>query len=261
MGRPRNIGRKWYHPKKPLIDLPTITTPFATGIIDPPWQYDAKPSGVLRKRQSALRREDNTCAVPPYQTLTFEEIKNLPIGDVIGGYLFLWTTYGYRDRAMDCLEGWGFEYKSELVWGKINSQNLPAHGCGFWMRGAHEICLIGKKPGMPCIRTSQRSLLLVPKRRHSEKPPHIHRLIERHYPEPYVELFARKHVHGWTCHGNEVDGGRDIRDVLEQYLPTAPAAPKNDDDNVVRMDRKEFAKLLKEAGNNTKKIRLAVCHR
>jgi len=240
MGRPGNIGRKWYHPKKSPIDLPRITAPFTTGIIDPPWIYTAKVSGVLRHTPPfLLRRGDNTCAAPPYPTLSVEEIKKLPIGDVIGGYLFLWTTYPMRDVARECLEGWGFEYKSEFVWGKVDSNNRPAHGVGFWLRGAHEIILIGAKKGMPCIRASQPTLLLAPKtRKHSEKPNDIHRLIERHYPEPYVELFARKRRHGWTCIGNEIDG-RDIRDVLKQYLPTAQASPNSDADNVVRLD---FAK-------------------
>jgi N6-adenosine-specific RNA methylase IME4 len=39
---------------------------------------------------------------------------------------------------------------------------------------------------------------------HSEKPDEVYRRIERLYPGPYLELFARKPRDGWTVWGNEI---------------------------------------------------------
>jgi N6-adenosine-specific RNA methylase IME4 len=43
--------------------------------------------------------------------------------------------------------------------------------------------------------------------RHSEKPEEVRRRIERLYPGPYLELFGRKTVPGWTVWGNEIERG------------------------------------------------------
>jgi N6-adenosine-specific RNA methylase IME4 len=41
-------------------------------------------------------------------------------------------------------------------------------------------------------------------RRHSEKPLDAHRAMERAIVGPYLELFARWRVPGWTCCGNQL---------------------------------------------------------
>jgi N6-adenosine-specific RNA methylase IME4 len=39
---------------------------------------------------------------------------------------------------------------------------------------------------------------------HSEKPEEVARRIERLYPGPYLELFARRPRERWTTWGNEI---------------------------------------------------------
>ena len=41
-------------------------------------------------------------------------------------------------------------------------------------------------------------------RNHSEKPDDAHRIMERAISGPYLELFARQHVAGWDCFGNQL---------------------------------------------------------
>jgi len=43
------------------------------------------------------------------------------------------------------------------------------------------------------------------KREHSRKPEELYRVIESCSPGPYVDLFARDRVPGWTAWGDEVD--------------------------------------------------------
>jgi N6-adenosine-specific RNA methylase IME4 len=42
-------------------------------------------------------------------------------------------------------------------------------------------------------------------RNNSEKPEVAHRIMERAISGPYLELFARKHVAGWDCYGNQLE--------------------------------------------------------
>jgi N6-adenosine-specific RNA methylase IME4 len=48
--------------------------------------------------------------------------------------------------------------------------------------------------------------VFAPRLEHSRKPLAVHRLLERLYPGPYEEIFARRHVRGWRCSGNELEG-------------------------------------------------------
>jgi hypothetical protein len=49
-----------------------------------------------------------------------------------------------------------------------------------------------------------RQVIAERRREHSRKPDAIHERIERLVAGPYLELFARRVVPGWTCWGNEI---------------------------------------------------------
>jgi N6-adenosine-specific RNA methylase IME4 len=46
--------------------------------------------------------------------------------------------------------------------------------------------------------------VFAPRGEHSEKPEEVRRRIERLFPGPYLELYGRKLVPGWTVWGNEI---------------------------------------------------------
>jgi MT-A70 len=64
---------------------------------------------------------------------------------------------------------------------------------------------------------------MAPVGEHSEKPEEVRRRIERLFPGPYLELFARKPVDGWAMWGNEIP-----RDAIAAPIE-APASPAPDD--------------------------------
>jgi N6-adenosine-specific RNA methylase IME4 len=74
-------------------------------------------------------------------------------------------------------------------------------------------------------------VVFAPVGRHSEKPDEVRRRIERLVQGPYLELFARKPVPGWTTWGNEIAPesaatnpealASDIKSVIEQLAPAA----------------------------------------
>jgi N6-adenosine-specific RNA methylase IME4 len=49
---------------------------------------------------------------------------------------------------------------------------------------------------------------------HSAKPEEVRRRIERLFPGPYLELYGRKLVPGWTVWGNEIRRNQFVREVV-----------------------------------------------
>jgi N6-adenosine-specific RNA methylase IME4 len=97
-------------------------------------------------------------------------------------------------------------------------KEILAFGMGRLFRQTHEICLIGISNGKiykSLENKSQRSVSLAPNLRHSAKPEHLQDSLEIMFPMGNkLELFARRKRSGWTCLGNEVCNGEDIRDSL-----------------------------------------------
>jgi N6-adenosine-specific RNA methylase IME4 len=58
------------------------------------------------------------------------------------------------------------------------------------------------------IRTGlPRQVVMAPVGEHSAKPEEVRGRIERLFPGPYLELYGRKLVPGWTVWGNEIARG------------------------------------------------------
>jgi N6-adenosine-specific RNA methylase IME4 len=60
------------------------------------------------------------------------------------------------------------------------------------------------------------NLLSTRKEEHSRKPASLYQIIEACSPGPYLELFARERVPGWTQWGDELD----------TYLARRPSYPQ-----------------------------------
>jgi len=191
-----------------------MEAPFASAIIDPPWPYTYAPgdlegftakegqtplSGFIQGGKSAAQ----------YNTLSIREMAELPIGKLVGGYILLWTTMPFLPAALLLLEGWDFGYITGMCWGKYNMERDLTNGgrgdyggVGFWFLGNHELCLLGKKKGVPSIRTGRSSLFLAKKQSHSQKPERVHVLIEDYFPKPFVEIFGRTPRKDWKIIGD-----------------------------------------------------------
>jgi N6-adenosine-specific RNA methylase IME4 len=97
-------------------------------------------------------------------------------------------------------------------------KEVLAFGMGRLFRQTHEICLIGtnnNKIYKMLANKSQRSVSFGENLRHSAKPEHLQDSLEIMFPNTKkLELFARRLKIGWTCLGNEICNGEDIRDSL-----------------------------------------------
>jgi N6-adenosine-specific RNA methylase IME4 len=160
---------------------------FGTIYADPPWQYG---------NQGTRAATDNH-----YGTMPVEEIARLPVAKLAADqcHLHLWTTNGFLREALGLLDAWGFEFKSTFVWVK------PQLGIGNYWRCSHEILLLGVRGGLTFPPTNIKSWLEHDRTRHSAKPEAVRSLIEQVSPPPFLELFGRHVIDGWTVWGNEID--------------------------------------------------------
>lgn len=158
---------------------------------DPPWPVG---SIVMDKWESPI--DDK------YPTMSIQEIKALPVGDLAGEgcSLFLWTTHKFLPDALDVIKEWGFKYHCLITWDKGN---------GWTQFGFHkksEFLLFAYKEHITIDEYGQAipTVISEPKTVHSKKPDSIRDLILGKTQEPRLEMFARGTYDGWTAWGDEV---------------------------------------------------------
>ncbi len=163
-------------------------------IADPPWFFDDQLPG--KKRGSAKH----------YKCMTVDEIKAFRLPPVApDAILLLWRVAAMVEEAYAVCRAWGFTPKSELIWIKTTVSGGLAFGMGRHVRACHEVCIIAQRGKNIRRDASIRSVFHAPVREHSRKPDEFFALIERLYPGPYNEMFARRQRDGWRCSGLEME--------------------------------------------------------
>ena len=102
----------------------------------------------------------------------------------------------------------GFTYKTNLVWYKVRKDGGPdGRGVGFYFRNVTELVLFGVKGKLRTLAPGRRqvNVIVQRKREHSRKPGELYQIIEDCSPGPFLEIFARERVSGWTSWGDEID--------------------------------------------------------
>lgn len=173
---------------------------FGTILIDPPWRF-ANRTGKMAPEHKRLHR---------YPTMSFEEIAALPVGKVAAekSHLYLWCPNALLAEALAIMKGWGFTYKTNLVWYKVRKDGGPdGRGVGFYFRNVTELVLFGIKGKIRTLPPGRRqvNVMVARKQEHSRKPEQLYKIIERCSPGPYCELFSRRRIQGWNQWGDELD--------------------------------------------------------
>ena len=181
------------------------------GVICPdfPWQFEVY--GGKGKQRSAERY---------YDTWPLERIK--AFAPLIGRLaatdcaLLLWTVWPEHPGALAVIQACGgFDYKTAgFIWMKTtkNAKVITLDGDGLHtgqsLSGTEantEICLLAKRGSPLRLAKDVHQVVIAPVgEQHSAKPDEVYRRIERLYPGPYLELFARKPREGWTTWGDEI---------------------------------------------------------
>ena len=183
-----------------MNDFTGLTGTFGTILIDPPWRFQNR-TGKMAPEHRRLHR---------YHTMSFEEIAALPVAKYAEkpSHLYLWCPNALLPEALQIMRDWGFTYKTNIVWYKIRKDGGPdGRGVGFYFRNVTELLLFGIRGSLRTLKPgrTQVNLLATRKQEHSRKPQEAYGIIEACSPGPYLELFARERVPGWTQWGNEVD--------------------------------------------------------
>lgn len=159
---------------------------------DPPWAYGSGTKG-------GSRVEDH------YPSMSIEDIGKLPVEahTTPDAVLFMWTTAPLilqNPGPRDVLEAWGFTYKTNIVWDKV----LGIGGNYTYVRHEH-LVIATRGSCLPDVTEKMIQSVHVERRtEHSVKPDTFRKAIERVYTTgPYLELFGRQKVAGWTVFGND----------------------------------------------------------
>lgn len=199
---------------------------FGAILADPPWEYKVY-SGLGKSRSAESNYKPES---PDKATQSIDELKAMPIANLAADdcALFLWSVMPELPGAIEVMNAWGFKYKTvAFAWVKttensklINLDGDGLHwGMGYWTRANVELCLFGTK-GAPKRRAMDVHQVIVSQvGEHSRKPQAAHERIERLLSGPYLELYARRPMAGWTAWGNEI-----VRDLFHQSIPEFEAA-------------------------------------
>lgn len=179
---------------------------------DPPWRFQNR-TGKVAPEHVRLRR---------YQTMTTDEICAMPVAAHANkpSHLYLWVPNALLPEGLRVMAAWGFEYKANVVWYKIRKDGGPdGRGVGFYFRNVTELLLFGTRGKMRTLQPgrTQVNIIATRKREHSRKPSATYRLIQQCSPGPYLELFAREQVQGWTPWGLEAQSYAETRKVHPMY--------------------------------------------
>lgn len=158
--------------------------PYSVIVVDPPWEYNY---GNIPRR--------GTC---PYPTMSIAEICSTDVPSLAAEncVIWVWTTNQHMREGFEVLDAWGFQQRSILTWVKDRM------GCGNWLRGQTEHCLLASR-GHPIVQlTNQTTVVSAAVREHSRKPDEFYELVESLCPASrYAELFSTMQRANWDCHG------------------------------------------------------------
>ncbi len=171
-------------------DIPGM---YRVGYADPPWLYGNRPPSGSGQAEH-------------YPGMTIDALCNLRVKEHFydDAVLFMWVTAPMlleNPGPREVLEAWGFTPKTGMVWDKVQ------HNFGNYVSVRHEHLIIATRGSctpdnptpMPDSVVTERQLGV-----HSEKPKVFRDIITKLYATgPYLELFGRTPVAGWTVLGND----------------------------------------------------------
>lgn len=143
----------------------------------------------------------------PYETMTLDEIRRLPVSDLAddNAHLYLWTTNRFLEDAYKTARIWGFRPAQLLTWCK------PPMGVGFGgaFTTTTEFVIFARRGSLAHLQRADSSWWQWSRPyenghiAHSAKPDAFLDLVESISPEPRLEMFARRARLGWDYWGDE----------------------------------------------------------
>jgi N6-adenosine-specific RNA methylase IME4 len=185
---------------------------YGTILIDPPWRF-ANRTVKMAPEHKRLRR---------YETMSFEDIGLLPVAlhAMPQSHLYMWCPNALILEGLQIMKGWGFTYKTNIVWYKTRKDGGPdGRGVGFYFRNVTEMLLFGTRGKLRTLKPgrTQVNIIVSRKEEHSKKPEQAYEIIEACSPGPYLELFARQRRTGWEWWGDQAETYEESRPSIPMY--------------------------------------------
>lgn len=195
-----------------------VIGPYPCNMIDGPWN---EKGGGKSKRGAdrwypTMNRQDILHAIVTSPAWN-------PADDA---HCWVWATNNHLADAMWLIDALGFRYITNAVWiklrpgAKVDSEVIAlalagapleeimrkalATGLGQYLRGGHELLLLGVRGKGAQVRTEARnvpSVILGRRGAHSSKPEAGYLMIENRTKGPRMEFFAREPRDGWSSWG------------------------------------------------------------
>jgi len=193
-------------------------------LADPPWkQKGGTPFGPYKKvnGKQVFNMASTTSLDLPYDTLSIEKIKDIPVANISGkdAVLFIWATNKHLPLVFDIINSWGFKYSTTLVWCK----KPFGGGMGGTFRVATEFLIFARKGSLKGNKNIRKTWFDVKRKyvngypKHSLKPYFFRDMINDLFDGNKIELFAREKTEGWTSIGYDIDG-IDIKESLDKLI-------------------------------------------
>jgi N6-adenosine-specific RNA methylase IME4 len=181
---------------------------------DPPWPWDTWGETRLESPHHVLAGKIHSAPDNYYNTQTVDEIIKLPVAQLAADdcALLLWCTGPHIaiSTHTKTIEAWSFRPSTKaFCWIKQNqSGGTRKNGQGYYTLANSEDVFLGIKGSPLRLANDVHQVVEAPVGEHSEKPEEVRRRIERLFSGPYLELYGRKPVSGWTVWGNEIPRAR-----------------------------------------------------
>jgi N6-adenosine-specific RNA methylase IME4 len=122
--------------------------------------------------------------------------------------LLMWCTGPHITIGthVEVIKAWGFKPSAvAFVWIKEEADgSIRRRGQGCWTLANAEVCFIATKGSPTRLAFDVHQVVMAPVGEHSEKPEEVRNRIERLFAGPYLELYGRRSIRGWTVWGDEI---------------------------------------------------------
>lgn len=186
-----------------FVDIFSTNKKYNIIYADPPWNFSSKE--LQKYDGKRFRPLEEVYHTEKTKSMEKWEVKRIAAADCA---CFMWTTDAHIEEALQLMKAWGFKYVTiAFIWAKQTINGKQVSNLGAWTMKNCEICLFGTKGAMLKYKKSNsvKQLFYAERTKHSKKPDCVYSFIEQLFGDlPRIELFARQHVEGWDCWGNEV---------------------------------------------------------
>lgn len=177
------------------------------------------PSSLLQEGMDTMKAWGFTHK----QTYVWVKTKKDPFKKIRDIFLDLWKIHDpFKDKVTPRKFIQNMKKSIQAITGSALLKDTLAFGMGRLFRQTHEFCLIGinnKKIYKYLENKSQRSVSFAENLKHSAKPEDLQDSLDIMFPKgKKLELFARRVRPDWTCLGNEICNGEDIRVSLAKLI-------------------------------------------